>query len=241
MNDSGDVPDVRKKRFVLIVDDNAKDAYYTGMLLQNFGYNATTVRSAEEALEYISIAVPALVVTELKLPGMNGFDFLAKLRKHRGIPVIIQTQLADLESEDLCRRENCAVYLRKPVHAEELYRAVQTVLEETPRRNIRVATFLRTSIDGAGTGTEFITMLSDTGCFVKTLGPRPVGTKHSVSFMVGKRIVRTEAQVLYTYSFGEGPNKEPGMGMRFLGLTPDDKAQIEQFIRNSVVPQVRPG
>ncbi len=235
--------DVRKKRFVLVVDENVRDAYYTGMLLQNFGYNVTNVKSAEEALEYISIALPALIITELALPRMNGFDFLVKLRRdreHGKIPVIIQTRLQDLESEDRCQRDGCSVYLRKPVQAEDLYRAVQTLMEETPRRNIRVPVYLKASIDGAGAGAEFITMLSDTGCFVKSLNPRPRGSRHSLSFVMGKKIVRVEGEVLYTYGFGEGPNKEPGMGLKFLNLDAELQDLIRRFIEESITPPVRP-
>lgn len=236
-------PFARKKRFVLVVDESSRDAYYTGMLLQNFGYNATNVKSAEEALEYLAIALPSLIVTELVLPGMNGFDFLSKLRRdpeHGSIPVIIQTRLQDLESEDHCQQMGCAVYLRKPVQAEDLYRAVQAVMEDTPRRNIRIPVYLKASIDGAGAGTEFVTALSDTGCFIKTLKPRPVGSRHTLSFVVGKKIIRTEVQVLYVYGFDEGQNKEPGMGLKFLNLGPDEHALIRRFIQETVIPHIRP-
>lgn len=232
------------KRFVLVVDDNTRDAYTTGMLLQNFGYNVTTVKTAEEALEYLTIALPSLIITELALPGMNGFDLMAKLkrdREHGKIAVIIHTRLEDLESEDHCKTIGCAFYLRKPVEAEELYSAVQSATEERPRKNLRVPVYLKASIDGAGAGVEFVTMLSDTGCFVKTLNPRPRGSRHTMSFVIGKKIIRSEAEVLYTYAFGEGPNKEPGMGMKFHTLGPDETALVRLFIRESVSPRVRSG
>jgi len=234
---------VRKKRFVLVVDNNQRDATYMGILLQNLDYNSTVARSAEEALEVISIAAPALVVTELVLPGMNGSDLFDRITRNPALPaapVIIATRLPDIESEDRCRRVGCAGYLNKPVQAADLYRAVQQALEPTPRQNIRITTSLKASIDGMSSGAEFVTVLSDAGLFVRTLEPRPNGSKHTVTFLLDKRIIRADTVVLYAYTFEEHPSKEPGMGMKFLNLSPVDKDVIQTYIRENVSPGIAP-
>ena len=233
----------RKKRFVLVVDNNQRDATYAGILLQNLGYNTTVARSGEEALEVISIAAPALVVTELVLPGMNGADLYDRITRNPStpaVPVIITTKLVDLESEDRCRRVGCAGYLNKPVQPDELYRAVQQAVEPTPRQNIRIAALLKASIDGVSTGAEFVTMLSDEGLFVRTQEPYAVGSKHTVTFLLDRRIIRADAVVLYAYRFEEHPSKEPGMGMKFLNLSPIDKDVIQTYIREQVNPGIAP-
>jgi two-component system, cell cycle response regulator DivK len=234
---------VRKKRFVLVVDNNQRDATYVGILLQNLGYNSTVARSGEEALEVISIAAPALVISELVLLGMNGsdlFDHITRNPTMPALPVIIVTKLADIESEDRCRRVGCAGYLNKPVQSEELYRAVQQALEPTPRQNIRITASLKVSIDGISTGAEFITLMSDAGLFIRTPEIRPKGSKHTVTFLLDKRIIRADAVVLYAYRFEENPNKEPGMGMKFLNISPIDKDVIQTYIREHVSPGVAP-
>lgn len=226
----------KKKKFIMVVDGNPKDALTTGMILQNFGYSVTTVRSAEEAFEFLSIAVPALVITEFILPGMNGIDLLGRMSHDpvvSKVPVVVQTAHPDPSSRDRCLEAGCILYLRKPVTGEDLYRAVQSIVERTPRKNVRVATLLKASVDGTGTGAEFVTVISTQGMFVKTLHPRPPGSKHSVSFVLGKKIIRVEAVVLYAYGFGEGPAKDPGMGMRFLSIGPEDLALIETYIQES--------
>ena len=233
----------RKKQFVMVVDGDARDSAATGMLLQNFGYSVTMLRSAEEAIELIAIAVPALVVMELTLPGMSGFDLLARIRQEARlakIPVIVQTSVRDARSDDRCREEGCTVYLRKPVRIEDLYRAVQSTLERTPRQNLRVSTYLRASVGGQAMGPELITVISDSGMFIKTLQPRPVGTEHAVTFMVSKRVIAVKASVLYVYAFGEGPNKEPGMGMKFTSIEPRDREFLQKFIQAQVSPPVPP-
>jgi len=233
----------RKKRFILVVDNSQRDASYTGILLQNFGYNSTMVRSGEDALEFIATAVPALVITELVLPGMNGLDLFERITgdpSKAAIPVIIQTKLTDLEIEDRCRRAGCAGCLNKPVQTFDLYRAVQQAVEPTPRQNIRVPVNLHASLEGMSSEPVFVTMLSDNGLFVRTLDPHPAGSKHTVSFLLEDRIIRVDAIVLYAYGREEGPQKEPGMGMKFLNLIPVDKDVIQNYIREKVSPGITP-
>jgi CheY-like chemotaxis protein len=229
----------KKKKFVLVVDNNTRDSFQAGMMLQNFGYNVTTVKTAEEAFEFISIAVPSLIVMELVLPGMNGHDLLARIRKEPSLakmPVIVQTSIADSKVQDRCYEAGCTLYLKKPVDAESLYRAVQEAIEPTPRHNVRIPTFLRASVDGSGTGAEFVTVISNKGMFVKTLHPRPKGAQHTVSFILKKKIIKVEAEVLYSYGFGEGPAKDPGMGMKFVTISPEDLALIQAYIQENIVP-----
>jgi len=207
------------------VDNNQRDATYMGILLQNLGYNSTVARSGEEALEVISIAAPPsssrrwCFRDERQRPVRSHHEEPAM----PSAPVIIATRITDLESEDRCRRVGCAGCLNKPVQAVDLYRAVQQALEPTPRQNIRVTTSLRASIDGLSTGAEFVTVLSDAGFFIRTLEPRPNGTKHTVTFILDERIIRADAVVLYAYRFEENPSKEPGMGMKFLNLSPIER------------------
>ena len=229
----------KKKKFVLVVDNDTRDSFQTGMMLQNFGYNVTTVKTAEEALEFISIAVPSLIVMELVLPGMNGQDLLTRIRKEPSLakmPVIVQTTRPDIKVQDRCYEAGCTLYLKKPVDAETLYRAVQEAIEPTPRKNVRIPTFLKASVDGSGPGAEFVTVISNKGMFIKTLHPRPKGTDHSVSLILNKKIIKVRAQVLYSYGFGEGPSKDPGMGMKFVTISAEDLALIQAYIQENIVP-----
>jgi CheY-like chemotaxis protein len=226
----------KKKKFIMVVDGNPKDALTTSMILQNFGYSVTTVKSAEEALEFLSIAAPSLVITEFILPGMNGIVLMDRMRRNpvvSKVPVVVQTSHADPSGRDQCLQAGCFLYLRKPVRGEDLYRAVQSIVERTPRKNVRVSTYLKASVEGTGTGEEFVTMISVQGMFIKTLHPRPLGSKHTVSFMLKKKIIWVEAMVLYTYGFGDESSKDPGMGMKFINIEPVDLALVQTFIQES--------
>ncbi len=237
MAEPADGPEAeKKKKLIMVVDSNPKDALTTSIILQNFGYCVTTVMSAEEALEFLAIAVPSLVIMEFILPGMNGIGLLDRMRQSSllsKVPVVVQTSHPDPSGKDRCLEAGCMHYLRKPVTGEDLYRAVQSIIERTPRKNVRVPTFLKASVDGSGPGAEFVTVISEQGMFVKTLHPRPPGSKHTVGFIIKKKIVRVEAAVLYAYGFGDGPGKDSGMGMKFMSIDPEDRALVQAYIRES--------
>jgi len=74
------------------------------------------------------------------------------------------------------------------------------------------------------------------GVFIKTLHPRPKGTNHDVSFILNKKIVKVVAQVLYSYGFGEGPSKDPGMGMKFVSISREDQALVLDYIQENIDP-----
>jgi len=131
MGEPGDVPGAgqKKKKFIMVVDGSPKDALTTSMILQNFGYSCTSVKSAEEALEFLSIAVPSLVITEFNLPGMDGIVLMERMRLDplvSKVPIVVQTSYADPSAgTGACSR--LLPLSQKPVAGEDLYRAVQSI------------------------------------------------------------------------------------------------------------------
>jgi CheY-like chemotaxis protein len=231
-----------KKRFLLLVDGNARDLFTTGLILQRLEYDVYVSSSAEDALEIMTYALPALVVTEVLLPQMNGIDLLTRIKQESRtapIPVVFHTAMADPKIEELCLAYGCASYLQKPVEPNDLYRAIQHATEITPRNYIRLRTFLRADVGGLpqqeGTGEpEVVTALSENGIYVRTLTPRPVKTVQSVEFMLGRSLVRVRATVLYGFSMNKGPFREPGMGMKFIDVSSGDRALISGFIKKQL-------
>lgn len=234
------------KRSILVIDGDLSLLFYLGMLLTRLGYDVATSRSAEEALRMMEDAVPSLVVTDLALPKMSGMNLLLKMREKssfRVVPVIILASETDPGIRDTCLRAGCAAYLAKPVEPDALYCAAQAATETCPRQNIRLDTSLKVvvgddSVLGGTARTEYVTALSEGGMFVRTLYPQPVNTLTPVRFRVGEREVKARAVVLYTFSVGEGPFKEPGMGMRFEQISSEDRMVIKDFIKNRLTGDI---
>lgn len=225
----------RAKRYVLVVETNVDDRFTVSMLLQRFGCAICSAHSGEEALEFLSVAPPAAVVSE---GGQIGTGLLARIKKdgrYSDVPVILLTSSPDHALEDRVRRGEIAAVLRKPVDAEAFFRAIQVSVEKGPRKNIRIATYLPAKMtDDPVNGDGYVTVLSEHGMFFRTLEPRAVRTQVPVSFSLQGTEVKVEATVLYTSDFDEGPFKEPGMGMKFSKISDDARALIRNFILEQI-------
>jgi len=237
----------REKKFLVLVDGNSKDLFTTGMLLQRLDYNVFTTGGAEEALQYLSIAVPAALVTELLLPTMNGMDLIERVKKDdrtKGVPIIALTSMKDPKIEELSLVAGCAAYLRKPVDPNTLYRTIQHAIEATPRHYIRLSTCFPVAIADdpfpALAHTEYVSALSENGLFILTHRPRPVGTALTIRFFVYDRPIDVRAIVLYTFTTAGGPLKEPGMGLKFVEMADGDRRFIQSFIRDQLAGDILP-
>jgi hypothetical protein len=122
-----------------------------------------------------------------------------------------------------------AAWIEKPVTADALFRVLQSVIEKTPRKNIRVTTSLTAKV-GTGEVVGTVTTLSEFGLFFQVRDLLPKNTVVPVSFEIKGRTIRAEAVVLYVSEFEEGSSREPGMGMNFFTITPEDRALVKAFV-----------
>ncbi len=89
---------------ILVVDDDPASLKVAATALRGAGYRAVCCTSGPEGLRLVTDQLPALVVLDLLMPGMNGFEFLMQLRRETGgrIPVIIWTS-KDLGADERAR------------------------------------------------------------------------------------------------------------------------------------------
>ncbi len=116
---------------VLLVDDSDLIHRHTVPILQAAGYDVTEAWDGREALERIAGDQPDLVLTDVEMPNMNGYDLCRALKedeKTAGLPVVICSSLG--EATDLQRGFDAGAddYLVKPVVAEELTSRLQSLL-----------------------------------------------------------------------------------------------------------------
>jgi CheY-like chemotaxis protein len=234
------------KRFLVLVDGEARDLFTTGMILQRLEYDVYLQHSAEEALELMESALPALVLTEMKLPGMTGMDLLQHIKQDprtASVPVIIYTATGDSQIEELCLASGCASFLRKPVEPNALFHAIQHVTERTPRQYIRLKTLLpamvgNTVARGGAVKKEYVLALSENGMYVRTLTPHAIRTVLPVMIMINSIPIKVRAIVLYSFSMGQGPFRESGMGMKFIEIARTDQEHIRDFIRDHLLKDI---
>lgn len=227
-----------QKRTILVAMGDAYGRNYTSMLLQRFGYHVYMVSTAKEAAEFVSVALPSLVIAEAGLASPGGSGLPGSLKRDAGteaVPAILLSSAIDPAAEKQYRADGYADVLPMPVSAEALYRSVQKAIEPYPRQSIRVAVYLKASLEGNPAGlVQYAVVLSENGMFVRTTATRPVGARLQVSLAIKDRTIQTEAAVLYSHGFGDYPFKELGMGMSFATIRPEDKALIRSFIREEI-------
>lgn len=126
-----------KKQRILIVEDDEGVRALEAVTLELAGYNVTEAATGEEGLEALRKRSFDLVLLDLMMPGIDGYEVLKRLREmpnRSGIPVIIVTARGR-EQQGLLREAAGGVddHIDKPFTPATLQKAVATVLTKTPR------------------------------------------------------------------------------------------------------------
>lgn len=115
---------------ILLVEDNPDVVAYIASCLPD--YRLAVAKDGREGLEIATEIIPDLVVTDVMMPFMDGFELLQQLRSHEytsHIPVIMLTAKADMGSRIEGLQKGADVYLEKPFNKEELLVRIQKLLE----------------------------------------------------------------------------------------------------------------
>ncbi len=108
---------------ILIVDDNSANTKLVSFLLSTKGYAVRTAASAAEALVALERALPALILMDIQLPGMDGLTLTRQLRadaRTAGIPIIALTAYAMKGDEERALEAGCDAYITKPIDTRTL-------------------------------------------------------------------------------------------------------------------------
>ena len=129
---------------ILVVDDQPANVKVVGILLGRSGYEVIPAASGPEALAAIQTQTPDLILLDMMMPGMDGFELLASLRMEPGLRDVPAVFLTAAHDRDLLLRafESGAVdYVTKPFIPEELLARVgaHIGLKQTRDRLVRVA------------------------------------------------------------------------------------------------------
>jgi len=117
---------------ILIVDDEARMVEVVAMMLGRVGYDCIACASATEALKVLDAGDVDVIVTDWKMPEMDGFALLRRVREeHAGVPVIFMTAYGDIPSAVAAIREGAFDYVTKPFDNEELKSHIARALELT--------------------------------------------------------------------------------------------------------------
>jgi DNA-binding NtrC family response regulator len=111
---------------ILIVDDEVRYRELYMHILDSAGFETQAASSAEQAFTVIQRHVPAMVVTDVRMPGASGIELLRMAREeHPSLPFLLVTAYADVRDAVSAMRLGAVDYLSKPVDLDELLAAVR--------------------------------------------------------------------------------------------------------------------
>jgi len=112
---------------VLLVDDEASFLrdLAEGLRISHPGVQVFTAQSGEKAIQFMKTALFDVVVTDLNMPGTNGFDLLRKIRElYPHVPVIVMSAYTRSYVEERLKGIRLASYIEKPLDLDEFVNAV---------------------------------------------------------------------------------------------------------------------
>ncbi|MBI2367763.1 MAG: sigma-54-dependent Fis family transcriptional regulator [Deltaproteobacteria bacterium] len=157
-NEQGDPCWSELKPCILVVDDEVMVRKQLERLYMQDGFRVSTAPSAEEALEYLSGGEIDLVVTDIRLPGMDGVQLIARMKEIcPDVPVIAITGYRDIETAVEVLKQGARDFIVKPFSAPAIQQSTWAALEKM--RVFMEIRHLRRSLNDSG---EFGGILSKT-------------------------------------------------------------------------------
>jgi DNA-binding NtrC family response regulator len=119
----------RGRSRVLIIDDDALMLESMSDVLKKKGYTVRTYRDAEKALDVVKGSSAEIAVVDLKMPGMNGLEFLRKAKESdRDLPIVMMTAYSTIGTAVEAMKLGAYDYIQKPFDMEELDIVIQRAL-----------------------------------------------------------------------------------------------------------------
>lgn len=122
----------RKQANILLVDDSATNIALLEAVLEDKGYQIVKAQCVKDALTSIKKKVPDLILLDLLIPKISGFDFFEQIRsdeRTKNVPVIVISALSDKLSEERVLAMGAVDFLSKPVDIQYLTKKVTMILE----------------------------------------------------------------------------------------------------------------
>ncbi|MGZ4127043.1 MAG: response regulator transcription factor [Actinomycetota bacterium] len=121
---------MRGRQKVLVVEDNLATRTMISEMLEIEGYEVAAVADGSDVVGTLTESVPALVILDIMLPGLSGFEVLKQIRDAdttRDLPVLMLTALDDADSTWKGWTGGCDYYMTKPFDTEDLLSVVHNL------------------------------------------------------------------------------------------------------------------
>src|ERR1700730_7920986 len=127
------------ERLIVVADDSISVRKFVGRMLEKNGYVVKLAADGLEAAELVTQHGCHLVITDLEMPRMTGYELMVQLRQNastRRIPVMVVTSRAGAKHRDRAMKEGASAFLTKPVQEDQLLAAVEQLMGREAERHL---------------------------------------------------------------------------------------------------------
>lgn len=127
---------------LLVIDDELNLLEAVAAILRRIGYEVATARSGQEALVRLAESLPDLIISDIRMPGIDGYALARHLRtspRTNLIPIVFLTALSGTADRIASFRTGIDAYLTKPFEPEELFAVIASILDRMQRTQAEFA------------------------------------------------------------------------------------------------------
>lgn len=122
-------------RRLLLIEDNEQNQYLVTYLMQARGWEVARASDGKTGVQMARELNPALILLDIQLPGMNGYDVARALRQLDNLadtPIVAVTSYAMPGDRERCLEAGCTGYIEKPIDPSTFGEEVESYLESAP-------------------------------------------------------------------------------------------------------------
>lgn len=127
------------KKKILIIEDNEQNLYLATFLLEKRGYNVVQARNGQQGLEVAASEHPDLILLDIQLPVMDGYEVARRLKQAEEtklIPIVAVTSYAMAGDRETVLAAGCEGYLEKPIDPDSFVDQVKKFLPQGERGGV---------------------------------------------------------------------------------------------------------
>lgn len=214
---------MENSRLIVLVDDSKTFSMYIGLLLKRMGFDVLPAESAEVGLKMVRVFRPDLVLIDRFLPGGDGSDLVAEIRRDGDlseIPVVLVSASDESELVQAAEQSAADGWLTKPITPYALHRVLSKTLSSNDgrvRRRLRCVWNRKVKIAFNDQALLLSAVsLSEGGIYLRHRDPLPVGTEVNLVLPLANGELSLRGRVIYQKDvFRDSLRIEPGMAILF--------------------------
>jgi len=122
---------------ILVAEDEEDNYEYLHVMLKRKVERISRAKNGDEVIEYLKRESPDLILMDLKMPGMNGYEATREIRKSNlAIPIIALTAYSQPEEKKLAAEAGCTAFISKPIRKEQLFKELKRILFQVSRHRL---------------------------------------------------------------------------------------------------------